>query len=454
MTPIRIRFAQGEFARLRQRLLADASQETFGLLFGQREDAGDTTVIRVTESHFPTPADYESRSLAHLRLKREYIYDLLVEMQNKGDADTLIDVHTHPFCTSGVAFSSHDDADERAFHGWLSGILDVHYASIVLSQSDYAARLWERHNGSSRPRPARALAQTPIEQWPCGESETHPACQSTALDPEQGFLARSVLALGLETLRQIVQGQTVAVVGVGGLGSIIAEHLVHNGFHHLLLIDHDHIEISNLNRIVGAGSEDAKNRRLKVDAVRDHLLRINPAATIESHACGIEEPQLLPALAASDWILLATDNHASRFSAQEIALRFGIPLISAGVNISVSEGQITDMSGEVITARWGDRLCLNCLGRIAPTQIAAETIPGLADVLSQRGYVSGQAVKEPAVKTLNTMLATLAVETLLNQFTGRQTHRPILVYENNQGPCIIPDTDSIERRPKECFHCS
>jgi molybdopterin/thiamine biosynthesis adenylyltransferase len=454
MAPIRIRFAQGDFARLRQRLLADPSREAFGLLFGQREDAGDSTVIRVTESHFPTAADYESRSLAHLRLRREYIYERLVEMQEKGEANTLIDVHTHPFCAKGAAFSAHDDADERAFHGWLSRILDVHYASIVLSQSDYAARLWERREGSSYPRPARALAQTALEQWPCAEADQPGASQVVALDPDNGFLARGVLALGLDVLRRIVHHQSIAVVGVGGLGSIIAEHLVHNGFHHLHLIDHDRVETTNLNRIVGAGVADAQHQRLKVEAVRDHLLRINPEATIEAHACGIEHERLLPALATCDWIVLATDNHASRFCAQNIALRFGIPLLSAGVNISVSDGKITDMSGEVITARWGDGLCLNCLGRIAPTKIAAETLPGLGAVLARRGYVSGQEVKEPAVKTLNTMLATLAVDTLLNQFTDRQHHRPIWVYENNQGPCIFPDIDSLDQRTKHCFHCA
>ncbi len=111
------------------------------------------------------------------------------------------------------------------------------------------------------------------------------------------------------------------------------------------------------------------------------------------------------------------------------------------------------MSGEIITARWGDRLCLNCLGRIAPTQVAAETVAELGAELARRGYVSGQAVKEPAVKTLNAILAALSVETLLNQFTGRQALPPILIYENNRLPSVFPDQESLARRTKDCFHC-
>jgi hypothetical protein len=116
-------------------------------------------------------------------------------------------------------------------------------------------------------------------------------------------------------------------------------------------------------------------------------------------------------------------------------------------------GQVNDMSGEVILARYGDGLCLNCLGRIAPTQIAAETVQGLGSELTQRGYVSGQDVKGPAVKTLNALLGAMAADALINQFTSRQPSVPVLVYESNVAPCIYPDTQSLENRPRECFHC-
>ena len=455
MMPIRVRFPQGVFASLRDHLLRDTRQEAFALLFGRRESVGDNTVIRVIETHFPRSQDYENRGPAHLRLRRQFVYDRLVHMQQHGEADTVIDVHTHPFSASGVAFSGQDDADERAFHRWLTDTLDlIHYASIVLSRSDYAARVWERSGDQSQPQPARIRTQTVLEQWPCADDPDPWMTRQAALDPKQGFLARSVLALGLDALRRIVSDQEIAVVGVGGLGSAIAENLVHSGFHHLHLIDHDRIETTNLNRIVGASAEDALSNRLKVESVKDHLLRINPAAEIEAHPYQVEDQVLLPVLSRCDWILLATDSHASRFATQQVALRFGIPLISAGVNITVSDGHVEDMSGEVITARWGDGFCLNCLGRVNPTQIAAETVPGLDQLMEHRGYISGRHVKEPAVKTLNTILAARTVDALLNQYTGRQIQSPILVYEDNREPRMYSDTESLARRPKDCFHCA
>jgi len=454
-TSTNIRFPQGLFPELRNRLLQDQSREAFALLFGKRCTVDGHTVIKVVSAHYPQAEDYDSQGLTHLRLKREYIYSKLVEMQQGFDADTLIDVHTHPFCPKDVSFSSVDDQDEIGFHGWLNDTLDnIHYASIVLSQSDYAARLWEWQEEKSVACSARIKSQIVLENWPRAEDAEHNDPQEL-FELQHGFLARSALALGLDTLRQVTHNQKIAIIGVGGLGSVIAENLIHSGFQDIHLIDPDRIEITNLNRIVGAYYSDAQQNRLKVEVVKEHLQRINPNAQVVAHPVGIEDQAILPALLQSDWFIIATDNHFSRYKTQEIALQLGIPIISTGVNITVEDGVIIDTSGEIIIARYGDGLCLNCLGRINPTKIAAERHQGqfIGDELILRGYVSGQTVKEPAVKTLNAIVGAMAVDLLLNQYTQRQAHVPIWVYENNKQPCIYPDRESVTNRKAGCFNC-
>jgi molybdopterin/thiamine biosynthesis adenylyltransferase len=452
-----IRFPQGRFRELRERVLQDLTHETFAVLFAKREEVGGHVLFKVMSLRFWDDADYEARGRAYLRPRREAVHRILAEMRRRFDVDTLIDVHTHPFCRQGVAFSGVDDADEARFARWLANTFDgLHYASVVLSQSDYSARCWRVSDGKACSETAIVKTQTALENWPSADLPTMlEANLAQAVDPETGFLARSALALGLEVLRKMMHRQSIAVIGVGGLGSAIAENLVHMGFMDLHLIDPDRVEPTNLNRIVGAYHQDAIAERLKVDVVQDHLRRINPAALVTGHPCGIEDPEALPVLAAVDWIIVATDNQSSRFKAQQIALGYFVPLISAGVGISVEEGRISDMSGEVITVRAGDGLCLHCLGRINPTQVAAEQAAGgvISQELIKRGYVRGQTVKEPAVKTLNAMLAAMAVEVLLNQYTDRQAHAPIQVYENNRGMAIYPDTTSLEARKKCCFSC-
>jgi hypothetical protein len=131
-------------------------------------------------------------------------------------------------------------------------------------------------------------------------------------------------------------------------------------------------------------------------------------------------------------------------------------LLSIGVNITVNAGKLEDMSGEVITARVGDYLCLSCLDRINPIKVASERHPDttIREALVKKGYVTGQDVKEPAVKTLNTFLATMAVEVLMNQYTEARRHVPILVYENNGDMSMYEDRESVQQRNKHCFLCN
>lgn len=448
-----IRFPQGLFSDLCSRLLSDLSHESFAQLLAKREQAGDQIVLTVRQLLSAKRTDYLSRGEAHLQLDKDYIHACLVDLTQRLDVDTLIDVHTHPFALEDVAFSSVDDHDERGFGTFLHETFDdIHYASIVLSQSDYAARLWDTSPGHRlQPRPALLRTQTAGERWPAaGEKPGTMTAQTNEI------FSHGALALGVETLRRIMDDQQVALVGIGGIGSLLAENLVQMGFQTLHLIDPDRLEPSNLNRFAGASHEDAARGRLKVEVVADHLRRINPQARIHAYPSGIEEPALESVIAGCDWILVSTDSHTSRARAQTLSLRYFVPLIAAGVNLSVEDGQITDMSGEVILARVGDQLCLHCLGRIDPQRVAAESHPEteVREKLVRRGYVTGLEVKEPAVKTLNAILAALAVETLVNQYTGRQKDTPILVFENNQQAVLYPDRESVEQRNKPCFSCA
>src|SRR4051794_37025638 len=76
----------------------------------------------------------------------------------------------------------------------------------------------------------------------------------------------------------------VAIVGLGGGGSHVAQQLAHLGLQHVQLFDGDRAETSNLNRLVGASPDDAKCSALKVDIAERMMLSINPAMVIEKSA--------------------------------------------------------------------------------------------------------------------------------------------------------------------------
>src|SRR5207249_598684 len=122
--------------------------------------------------------------------------------------------------------------------------------------------------------------------------------------------------------------------------------------------------------IVGAYWSDAQENLPKVETVARHLRNINPSIRVVPLQADLLSSEIEVFVAAADWLMVATDNHSSRDRAQQLSLKYFVPLITAGVNITVDGNSMTDISGEVITARIGDGLCLNCLGRIDFVKIA------------------------------------------------------------------------------------
>ena len=444
-----IRFQHMRLQELRQRLLADTSREYLAVLLAKERIIGDLRVLTVMDARFPREADYSRQHKTGLAVGFDgFMRAVLVEASERLDVDAVIDVHTHPFQTGAVRFSLTDDADERTFCRYLTDH-GLGYASIVLGLDTYEARWWEIGAfGLSVSSRATVRGQTALESIPASSSWG----SEVAIDERQD---RGVRALGLDAMRRIASGSRVTVVGVGGLGSVAAEHLVHMGFAHIALIDHDVVETTNLNRLVGARADDALAGRAKVEVVRDHLTGINPGLTCEAVRASVFDEAAELAIAKSDWVLLCTDNHASRYHVQELCFRYFVPFVTAGVNITVEDGRITDYSGETILVRMGERLCLACLGRVDFDAIAAERHPDarVRAGLVERGYVTGSDVVEPAVKTLNAHLATLATDTLVNQYTGRRPDAHVLVYEENGIPVIYEDRASVKDRNPHCSIC-
>src|SRR6266550_268691 len=450
-----IKFKHGDLACLRARLLEDLSREHFAVLLGKTQKIDGYTMINVIDLLFPVQSDYNQQNVAFLRIKKDFIHKALVELTNRYDVDTIIDVHTHPFSQGSVSFSATDDGDEKTFFRFLKEKFEgINYASIVFSQRRYSARVWTFSSGSIVARSALLKTQTSPENIASSDFReyTDEQYEKTVVTGVEGFFNRSALVLGLDVMRTIMHNQVISIVGVGGLGSIVAEHLIHMGFHEINLIDPDVLEMSNLNRVVGAYYEDAQKKRYKVDVVKRHTTSINPHATVLACKSDVHDKEMESVLALSDWIIVATDNHASRLKVQELSVQYFVPLLSLGVNITVKKNKIEDMSGEVITARVGDYLCLHCLNRINPIKVASERHPDqtIREALVKRGYVSGMDIKEPAVKTLNTTLATMGVEVLINQYTEARRHVPVLVYENNGYMRIYEDRESVEQRNKRC----
>ncbi|MBR5068714.1 MAG: tRNA threonylcarbamoyladenosine dehydratase [Bacteroidales bacterium] len=94
---------------------------------------------------------------------------------------------------------------------------------------------------------------------------------------EQAIFRRAELLLGEETMGRMAE-KRVILFGVGGVGSWCAESLVRSGIRRLTIVDSDRVCITNINRQLMATTKTVG--QVKVDALKERLLSINPSAEI------------------------------------------------------------------------------------------------------------------------------------------------------------------------------
>ena len=96
---------------------------------------------------------------------------------------------------------------------------------------------------------------------------------------EKAAFNRVQLLLGPEAMERLADAKVI-IFGVGGVGSWAAEGLIRSGVGHLTIVDSDRVCITNINRQLMATTRTVG--QVKVEALRDHLLTINPSAEIQA----------------------------------------------------------------------------------------------------------------------------------------------------------------------------
>lgn len=94
---------------------------------------------------------------------------------------------------------------------------------------------------------------------------------------ENAIFRRTELLLGNEAMQEL-SGKRIIIFGVGGVGSWCAESLIRSGVRRLTIVDSDRVCITNINRQLMATTKTVG--QVKVDALRERLLAINPVADI------------------------------------------------------------------------------------------------------------------------------------------------------------------------------
>jgi molybdopterin/thiamine biosynthesis adenylyltransferase len=216
---------------------------------------------------------------------------------------------------------------------------------------------------------------------------------------ERDFSRQSFLGHDAENIFSMTR---VAIVGLGGGGSHIAQQLAHIGVGHFRLIDPDVIESSNLNRLVGATQEDVEFGRPKVEIARRNILGVRPWAEVNVAQKKWQDADDL--IKDAHVIFGCVDGYSQRDYLEGAARRNLIPYIDIGMDVvKISENDYA-IAGQMVMTRPGGP-CMKCLGFITDSLLNDE----------ENRY--GDAGINPQVVWSNGTLASLAVGAFVKLFT-------------------------------------
>lgn len=161
------------------------------------------------------------------------------------------------------------------------------------------------------------------------------------------YLERTEELIGTEALARL-RAARVLIAGVGGVGSYCAEALVRSGVGHLILIDDDVIDASNLNRQLHALRSTLG--RAKVEAMGERLMDINPA--LDLTLCKERIGRVFAWPEALDYIVDCIDDVPAKVALIRFAKAQGIPVIS-----SMGTGNHIDNRSFVVTTIDQTKIC-------------------------------------------------------------------------------------------------
>lgn len=158
---------------------------------------------------------------------------------------------------------------------------------------------------------------------------------------------RTIALVGEEQIQQLKQ-KKVAVFGLGGVGSFVVESLVRAGVGHLILVDKDVVDITNLNRQLYALHSTIG--KAKAEVAKQRCLDINPDVIVESYQeFYLNKGQIN--LEGCDYVVDAIDNVTAKLLLIEECKEREIPIIvclGTGNKIDNTSFHITDISKTTI----------------------------------------------------------------------------------------------------------
>ncbi len=170
-----------------------------------------------------------------------------------------------------------------------------------------------------------------------------------------------------EPVQEKLKISTIAIIGVGGLGSITSLYAAAAGIGRIKLIDGDTVDLSNLNRQIVHFTPDISKK--KVESASEKLTALNPEITIEPYNITVTEENLGGLIKDCTVVLDCLDNFKTRFLLNKTCIDLKIPYVHAACYA---------FEGRVLTIIPGEGPCLQCFYPKMPQEMGRIPVVGAA----------------------------------------------------------------------------
>lgn len=453
--PITLSMTDDQHRRLHAHLFPGDGKEAVAVLLCARRlgDRRHRLLVRYVEE---IPHVQCERTAVSVTWQTDAIEDILDRAETEGLS--FIKIHSHP--NGYPAFSSTDDKSDGLLLpmvGASTGLDVPHGSAIMLPSGEVFGRVLVQDRLA--PIECVNVVGDDLQFWyPAGDDKSIP---SFAASHAQIFDEGTI-----ERLRRL----SVAVVGCSGTGSPVIEQLFRLGIGEIVLVDDDHIEDRNVNRILNSTMDDAAKKRPKTDVIGDAIDRAGLGTRIVRVTGNLWSPHVVREVAQCDVVFGCMDTIDGRYLLNMLATFYLQPFFDIGVRLDAvregpNKGKIREVCGTVHYLLPG-KSSLMTRGLFTMKQVAdaglRRTDPVAHAQQMKDGYIAGVHGHRPAVISVNMYAAALAVTELLarlhpfreesNGEYGSVTFSLAsmeLMYERHSEPCELlePHIGKGDMRP-------
>lgn len=352
-------------------------------------------------------------------------------------------LHSHPF-PGWQEMSSDDVRAEQRIAGSTLSLTDLPLVGMTVGdEGTWSARFWTHSTGREFERNWCVSVRVVGERL-----KVHFADQVLPRPAFREMFKRTATVWGPKNHTDLARLR-IGIVGLGSVGSILAETLSRMGFGRIVLIDFDEVQEHNLDRLLGAGPSDIGE--LKIDIAEREIRKTHTAAKVDVRKIpySIVEPEGYGAALDCDVLFSSVDRPRPRYILNHMAYSHLIPVIDGGIAVRFRNEKFAGVDWQLQTVGPG-RPCLSCLGVVDHGDVATETEGKLDDATYMQGLANEHHLKQNEnVFPFSANLASLEVLHLVALATGIAGIADFGVQRYRYNPGIV-DQD-VERSCKE--HC-